>query len=424
MQDDGEAPKAGADFELLKARIESLIAGIIEDTGELAEIVKKIRGSPSSYPGITRNTPGIEKKLNDLKNVLRSMDGFGRMSSTLPLTLFPTQPSKCDGYASIDAFVQMPGNEPVEFKGPYATLNDLFNQGLNLGTIVDFYSSSIAGMDACSTCAFIAIDAYMRNDTIVEKNVRFVTAEPMRYGTLFKRLEPVIGQDARLDCIKVAAIDTVRDARALLENLAFTLDVPKHGLVVINCIDTIIALLGYDTMARRDRLKSALFQALRRVARDNDAIVIITSLIHGKPRQHERETCDYMVDVEPQSADCIKFRVLGRGQAYINKRNDGYVVSTEPVSFAPPITDATSTERGGADKADDTMMSRVEAFNRLVLAVQDEAKGDPVAAEVIVGLALSRSIAASLEEALSLMSALKKMRLVTDLGDGKVTAVR
>ncbi len=424
MQDDGEAPKAGADFELLKARIEALIAGIIEDTGEIAEIIKKIRNSPGFYPGITGDMPGIEKKLHDLKNVLRSMDGFSRMSSTMPLTLFPTPPSPLAGFASIDAFIQLPGNQRVEFRGPYATLNDLFNQGLSLGTIVDFYSSSIAGMDACSTCAFIAIDAYMRTDAIAEKNVRFVTAEPIRYGAFFKRLEPVIGQDARLDCIKVAAIDTVRDARALLENLAFTLDVPKHGLIIINCIDTIIALLGYDSMARRDRLKSALFQALRQVARDMDAIVIITSLIHGKPRQHERETCDYMASVEPQSADCIRFRVLGRGQAYINKRNYGFVVSTEPVSFAPTSADAPSMDSGGIGTAEDSTMTRVEAFNELVLSLQDEVKGDPVAIDTILERALSRSVAVSAEEALSLMATLKKMRLVKDLGNGTVTAAR
>lgn len=424
MQDDGEAPKAGADFELLKARIEALIAGIIEDTGEIAEIVKKIRGSPGFYPGITGDMPGIEKKLHDLKSVLRSMEGFSRLSSTMPLTLFPTPPSPMAGFASIDAFVQLPGSQRVEFRGPYATLNDLFNQGLSLGTIVDFYSSSIAGMGDCSTCAFIAIDAYMRTDAIVEKSVRFVTAEPMRYGTLFKRLEPVIGQDARLDCIKVAAIDTVRDARALLENLAFTLDVPKHGLVIINCIDTIIALLGYDSMARRDRLKAALFQALRQVARDNDAIVIVTSLIHGKPRQHERETCDYMANVEPQSADCIKFRVLGRGQAYINKRNGGFVVSTEPVSFASPAVDVPSIDRESIKKGDESMMAQVEVFNELVSFLQDEAKGDPVAVDAIVERALMRSIVASAEEALSLIGALKKMRLIADLGDGTVTAAR
>jgi hypothetical protein len=403
-----------------------LIAGILEDTGEIAEIVKKVRNSPAFYPGITENMPGIEKKMHDLKSVLRSMDGFGRMSTTLPLTLFPTPPSPLASYASIDAFMQLPGNQRIEFKGPYATLNGLFNQGLSLGTVVDLYSNSLAGMEACSTCTFIVIDAYMRADAIAEKSVRFVTAEPMRHGAFFKRLEPVIGQDARLDCIKVAAIDTVHDARALLENLAFTLDVPKHGLVIINCIDTIIALLGYDSMARRDRLKSALFQALRQVARDNDAIVIVTSLIHVKPRQHERENCDYMANVEPQSAGCIKFRVLGRGHAYINKRNDGFVASTEPVSFAPPEADKPPIDRGGIgiDNAEDAMMSRVEAFNGLVIAMQEESEGDPVAVGAIVERALSRSGAASVEEALSLISTLKKMRLVAVLGDGKVTATR
>ncbi len=368
--------------------------------------------------------PGVEKKLHELKSVIRSIDGFDRLSSVMPLTLFPTAPSPRASDTSIEAFMQLPSNQRIEFKGPYSTLNGLFNQGLNLGTIVDFFSSSLAGMDACSTCAFILIDAYMRSDTIDTKNVRFVTAEPMRYGAFFKRLEPVIGQDARLDCIKVTAIDTVRDARALLENLAFTLDVPKHGLVIINCIDTIIALLGYDSMARRDRLKSALFQALRQVARDTDAIVAVTSLILNKPRPYERETNDYMASVEPQSADCIKIRVLGRGQAYINKRNDGFVVSTEPVSFTPTSIDPPSPVLGNAKGRDDVLMARVEAFNELVLSLQEKAKGDPVVIDAIVDRAVSLKVASSAEEALALVAALKRMHLLVDVGNGKVSVER
>lgn len=424
MQDDGEEPKARVDFDRLKARIEMLLAGIIDDTGELAEIVKKVRKSPNYFSGITDDMPGIEKKLHELKSVLRSMDGFTRMSTTMPLTLFPTPPSPVAAFTSIEPYMQLPGNQRIEFNGPYEKLNDLFNQGLGFGAVVEFYSSSIAGMDACTTCSLIVIDAYMRTDTVLTKNVRFVTAEPVRYGTFFKQLEPIIGEDARLDCIKVAAIDTVQDARTLLENLAFTIHVPKHGLVIINCIDTIIALLGYDSMARRDRLKSALFQALRQLARDNDAIVIVTSLIRGKPRQHERENCDYMASVEPQSADCIKLRVLGRGQAYVNKRNDGFVVSTEPVSFAPATTTISLIVSKDNDKAEDAMMARIEDLNQLVLSMQGESKGDPLAVEAIVERALSRSVASSVEDALLLLGILKKTRLVAELGDGRITATR
>nr|MDO8083437.1 hypothetical protein [Candidatus Sigynarchaeum springense] len=423
MQEDDDGSKNEEDIEQLKARLESLIAGIVGDTGEIAEIIKKIRQFPAFYPGMMGNMPGIEKKMHELKKVLRSIEGFGRLSSTLPLTLFPTPPSSQNKNTSIDSFLK-PCNQRIEFKGPYSTLNDLFNQGLDLGTIIEFHSSSIAGMDACTTCAFIMIDAYMRSDAIDPKNVRFVTAEPMRYGTFFKRLEPVIGQEARLDCIKVTAIDTDRDAKALLENLAFTLDVPKHGLIIINCIDTIIALLGYDSMARRDRLKSALFQALQQVAQDKDAIVVVTSMILGKPRQYERETCNYMTSVEPQSVECIKIRVLGRGQAYINARNDGFIVSAEPVSFAPAPVDSPFIARGKSNKKDDVAMEKVEAINALILSLQDAANGDPVAVEAIVERAISRNIVSSKDEATVLVAALKRMQLIVVAENGKISAVR
>ncbi|MEX2681641.1 MAG: hypothetical protein Q6373_008575 [Candidatus Sigynarchaeota archaeon] len=423
MQDDQEGSKAEEDIEQLKARLESLIAGILSDTGEIAEIIKKIRHSPAFYPGMVEDMPGIEKKMHELKNLLRSIDGFGRFSSSLPLTLFPIPPSSQPVLASIDSFLQ-PFNQHIEFKGPYSTLNELFNQGLNLGSIIEFHSSSIAGMDACTTCAFIMIDAYMRSDTIETKNVRFVTAEPMRYSTFFKRLEPAIGQEARLDCIKVTAIDTDRDARALLENLAFTLDVPKHGLVIFNCIDTIIALMGYDNMARRDRLKSALFQALRQVAHDKNAIVVVTSLILGKPRQYERETYDYMASVEPQSVGCIKLRVLGRGQAYINLRDDGIFVSSEPVSFAPAPVGTSITSSANADKVDAVAMHKVEAFNELILSLQDAANGDPVAIEIVVDRAMSRKIVSNADDAMSMLEILKKMHLLVIVENGKVAAAR
>ncbi|MBN2151934.1 MAG: hypothetical protein JW839_10835 [Candidatus Lokiarchaeota archaeon] len=424
MHDDGDLPGAGSDLELLKQRLESLISGIIEDAGEIAEIIKKIKNSPSFFAGMMGGMPGVEKKLHDLKNLLRSIDGFDRVSSTMPLTLFPTPPPSPAGFTSINAYAQLPGRPRLEFNGPYFTLNGLFNQGLDLGTIVEFHSSSLAGMDACLTCAFVMIDAYMRSEAIDTKSVRFITAEPMRYGAFFKRLEPAIDQHARLDCIKVASIDTIFDARSLLENLALTIDVPKHGLVIINCVDTIIGLLGYDSMARRDRLKSALFQALRQTARDNDAIVVVTSLILGKPRQYERETYDYMASVEPQSAGCLKLRVLGRGQTYINRREDGFLVSAEPVAFSPPEAGAPVGVRGGPAKADDSTMARVEAFNALVLSMQEDAQGGSITVDALVEQALSRSVAASAEEALSLVAALKRMRLVADLGDGTITAAR
>lgn len=424
MQDDGKESQASPDFEQLQARIEALLASIIEDTGELADIVNQVRQLPSYRPGMVSDTPGIEKKLHELKSVLRSMDGFTRLSTTMPLTLFPASPTHVSAFTSIEPYVQLPDNHRIEFNGPYATLNDLFNQGLGFGTVVEFYSSTIAGMDACTTCTLIMIDAYMRTESIDMKNVRFVTAEPVRYGPFFKRLEPVMGNDARLDCIKVAAIDTVQDARALLENLAFTIHVPKHGLVIINCIDTIIALLGYDSMARRDRLKSALYHALRQLARDNDAIVIVTSLIRGKPRQHERENCDYMTSVEPQSADCIRLRVLGRGQAYINKRNESFVVSTEPVAYAQAPIPVPARDVHQVDGAEDEVMARVEAIHKLLITLQEEREGNPVAQRIVIDMALSRSIVETADEAVKVMHELKKMGILADAGDGTVSVMR
>jgi hypothetical protein len=420
VQDDNERPKGPLDLD--EEKIETLIAGIMQDVTEIGEIVKRIKRSPSLHPEFTQNMPGIEKKLYALKNLLKSIDGFDRVSSSLPMSLFPALPSHIPWLTSFDAFMQMPSTSRIEFKGPYCTLNELFNQGISLGTIIEFYTGSLAGIEACSTCTFIIIDAYMRSDAIDMKSVRFVTADPLRYGTLFKKLEPVIGQDMRVDCIKVAAIDTIQDARALLENPALMLDVPKNGLVVINCIDTIIALLGYDNSARRDRLKAAMFQALRQMARDTDAVVIVTSLIPGKPRQAERETCDYMASVEPQSAKCIKFRVLGRGQAYIIKRNETYMASEEPIEFADHAE--LVAEAKAEDRSDVELMDRVEAFRALILRMQDEGSGEPVAIDLIVERARLSSVAANLAETELLLNILKKMQLIADHENGTVTAVQ
>nr|MDO8112766.1 hypothetical protein [Candidatus Sigynarchaeota archaeon] len=328
MQNDSHGTRDTEEYWACKVKIENLFDDILSNAEELVDCLNKLKTLSATQPGSKNDIALIEKKLSILRTVLRAVsesEPIDEQQGSIPNRLLP-----------LESFNQQFPGAKVEFKNSYMLLNSIFDGGLAPGTLLEFYSNSIAGLDSCLTCGLVVMENYLRSDVIDEKNVRFVTADPVRHCTLFQRFSSVLCDDTYADCIKVAPIDMAEDARATIDDPSCSLDIPQNGLVIINCIDNIIELLGYDSTARRDALKHELFRSLKRAAALKRAIIIITSLIVNKPHQVDKEDCDILAGIEQMSESCIKIRVMNRGQAFLIKRNGNYFASQDIVEFATP----------------------------------------------------------------------------------------